>query len=80
MPVELVVSIAIIGMDWLEKYQAVHWIGALHSEMKELSEQLKELSGQRLYKTVPNPGSSSLVCKKMEESSGCALISGLSIT
>ncbi|GJS91192.1 hypothetical protein Tco_0773828 [Tanacetum coccineum] len=47
------------------------------SEMKELSEQLKELS-QRLYKTqFPHPGSLVLVLSRRKSNhSGCALISG----
>ncbi|GJY37402.1 putative reverse transcriptase domain-containing protein [Tanacetum coccineum] len=102
MPIELGSFDAIIGMDWLAKYQAVivcaekivriPWGNEtliIHddgipgaapgarapyrlapSEMKELTEQLKELSEQRLYKTqILTLGSSGLVVKKKDDHS-----------
>ncbi|GJY50446.1 hypothetical protein Tco_0441293 [Tanacetum coccineum] len=44
------------------------------SEMKELSDQLKELSDKRLYKTVFSPWEYGLVCQERMDHFGCALI------
>ncbi|GJV99945.1 putative reverse transcriptase domain-containing protein [Tanacetum coccineum] len=73
MPVELGSFDAIIGMDWLAKYQAISVSRAPYrlapSKMKELSEQLQELSDRGFIRPSSSPwGALVLFVKKKDGS------------